>query len=356
MEKSGDFRFAVTLSLGFAAAALMVAWVYDLPIRDPDGVAGPTYVRLPLILLLAFLVDVVPRTMWRARRAPLAAVERFKEVVAERWTWQHTKFAFVGLTAWYLTYVAFRNLKSAVPEVNRHLWDTTLDRIDRAIFFGHDPAALLHSLLGEGIAAHVLAMVYVIWIGLVPFTLVVALVWSRNSRAGAWYVTAIAVDWVLGAIVYFIVPSLGPVYSRPDLFAGLPETVNSPIVQQLMDERNEVMRLGINADTLQTIAAFASLHVGVMVSIVVMVELLRFRTPLRLAAWAFLTLTVLATIYLGWHFFVDTVAGAALGYAGVAIAAWGTGNTMRRVSPAEVETTEPASATSWSRQVDRATP
>lgn len=329
----GSFRFAVTVSLCLAAATAVMAWVYDLPIRDPDGVAGPTYLRLPAILLLAFLVDVLPRTVWRARRSPRGAKDRFLEVVRERWTWEHTRFAFVGLGAWYLTYAAFRNLKSFVPFVNLHLWDDELDRLDRILFFGNDPAELLHSLLGEGVAAHFFSAVYIIWIGFVPFSLVVALVWSRNSRAGAWYVTAIAVDWALGAFVYFLVPSLGPVYSRPELFEGLPRTYNTDIVEMLMNERHDVLVNPFTTSAVQTIAAFASLHVGICVSVVVMAELLRFRTWLRATLWVFLAATVLATVYLGWHFFVDAVAGAALGYAGVAIAAWGTGNQMRRVQP-----------------------
>jgi hypothetical protein len=319
------------VSLCFAAAAAVVAWIYDLPLRDPDGVASPTYVRLPLILLLAFLVDVVPRTAWRARRSPRTTKAQFVEIVRERWTWQHTRFAFVGLGACSLTNVAFRNLKSAVPFVNRHLWDSTLDKLDRAIFFGNDPAMLLHELFGEGVAAHFFALVYVVWIGFVPFSLIVALVWSRNSRAGSWYVTAVAVDWVLGAITYFIVPSLGPVYSRPEVFESLPRTMNTPIVEQLMNERHWVLVNPFTTSSVQTIAAFASLHVGILVTVVVMAELLRFRRSVRCVLWAFLVVTVLATVYLGWHFFVDTVAGAALGYAGVAIAAWGTGNSIRRV-------------------------
>src|SRR4051794_41579782 len=64
--RTGGFRFAVMLSLAFAAAAVAVAVTYHLPLRDPDGVAVPTYVRVPVILLLAFLTDVVPPAAWRA--------------------------------------------------------------------------------------------------------------------------------------------------------------------------------------------------------------------------------------------------------------------------------------------------
>jgi membrane-associated phospholipid phosphatase len=325
-----SFRFAVVLSLAMALVMLVMAWVYDLPIRDPDGVAGPTYVRLPLILLLAFLVDVLPRMVWRSRRSPRTLVSHFRGIVRERWTWEHTRFAFVGLAAWYLTYVAFRNLKSFVPFVNRHLWDTSLDRIDRALWLGHDPAKVLHEWFGEGLAAHVFSFVYVAWIVFIPFSLIIALVWSRNAQAGAWYVTAIAVDWVLGAATYFAVPTLGPVYSRPEVFSGLSHTMNSDIVHQLMEDRHDVLVNPFTTSSVQTIAAFASLHVGMMVTVVVFAELQRFPRILRLALWLFLAITVVTTVYLGWHYFVDTIAGAALGYAGVAIAARGTGNTMRR--------------------------
>jgi len=46
----------------------------------------------------------------------------------------------------------------------------------------------------------------------------------------------------------------------------------------------------------------------------------------QVASWVFLGLTVLATIYLGWHFFVDVLAGAALGSFTVWAAAMVTGN------------------------------
>jgi len=75
-----------------SCAAVAVAVLYHLPLRDPDGVAGPTYVRLPLILLLAFLADVLPRTLARTlRRAPDAAGRwrrlpaTFAAVTRERW-------------------------------------------------------------------------------------------------------------------------------------------------------------------------------------------------------------------------------------------------------------------------------
>ena len=45
-----------------------------------------------------------------------------------------------------------------------------------------------------------------------------------------------------------------------------------------------------------------------------------------MASWVFLGLTILATIYLGWHYFIDVIAGAALGSFTVWAAAVVTGN------------------------------
>ena len=82
--RTGGFRFAVLLSLALAAAAVAVAATYHLPLRDPDGVAVPTYVRLPIILLLAFLTDVVPRAAV-AGPAPAPDPRTLVAVIRERW-------------------------------------------------------------------------------------------------------------------------------------------------------------------------------------------------------------------------------------------------------------------------------
>ena len=326
--RTGGFRFAVVLSLALAVTAVTVASTYHLPLRDPDGVAVPTYVRLPFILLLAFLTDVVPRIIWRGRsltRLPRTLVA----VIRERWPWDHVRFALVGLGAWYLTYAAFRNLKSFVPFVNRHLWDTTLAHLDRILWLGHDPATVLHAVFGTGWAAGFFSFVYVAWIVFVPVSLVVALVWSRDRAGGAWYVTAVAVDWVLGVATYFAVPTLGPVYAEPQDFVALPHTYVSTLQEAMIQDRYTVIYDPFATHAVQTIAAFASLHVGIMVTVCLMVELLRMKRWIRVAMWVFLALTVLATVYLGWHYFLDTVGGAVLGAGGVWIAAVGTGNHVR---------------------------
>ncbi len=334
----GEFRAAAAVAVAMALATALVAWVWHLPVRDPDGVSVPTWIRLPLIVLTAVLADVVVRWLALAR----AGVGR-REAVAhlrERWGREQVVFTISGLVAWYVAYVAFRNLKSYVPFVNRRLWDDQLARLDKVLFLGQDPAGVLHDILGTHWAAWVLTAVYLLWIGLLPATLAIALVWTRRSTTGEWFVTAISLDWLLGVAAYYLLPTLGPVYADPAQFADIATTPNTEVQQMLMDDRVAVLADPWAAGTLQTIAAFASLHVGMMMTICLIAELVGLRRGWRISAWVVFVLTVLSTIYLGWHFSVDAIGGVVLGAAGVWLAALATGNNdglRPRLAQAETE-------------------
>jgi hypothetical protein len=323
------FGFAVGLAVSLAIAAVIVSFVYELPLRDPDGVAGSTFVRLPVILLVGFLTDVVPRAFRRSRGIH-GFGEHFRAVVRERWPMEHVRYALIGLGSWYLTYAAFRNLKSFVPFVNPGDYDAQLDRIDRALFLGHDPAEVLHSLMGTGFAASFMSLIYIAWIVFVPAALAAALVFSRNVAGGSWYVTAVVVDWVLGAVSYFALPTVGPIYARPEMFDDLRHTWSTTLQDLMWDERLEVIADPFATEALQTIAAFASLHVGIMVTTCLIAHLLRLNVWVRAALWIFLFLTVLSTVYLGWHYVLDAFGGFALGAVAVVIGAVATGNRLRR--------------------------
>lgn len=323
------FALAWGCGLALALAMVVMAVTLDLPIRDPDDVAMPAYLRMPLIVLAALGIDVVPRIVHRARvrrtrPSGLGAIGR--EVMRERWPAEQWWFAINGVVAWYLTYAAFRNVKSMAPFANPREWDDTLSSIDEFLFAGHDPAATLHAWFGTGVAAHVFSLVYIAWIALVPVSIAIALVWTRHTSAGAWYVTAIAVDWFLGAVVYLLVPTVGPIYSAPSQFADLPRTYVTALQEDMGADRLAVLADPWGSGTLQTIAAFASLHVGIMVTICLMVRLLGLPAWVERAAWIFFGLTVLSTVYLGWHFAVDVVGGVALGAFAVWISGVATGN------------------------------
>lgn len=330
----GDFRGAAAVAAAMAVATLVVAAAYDLPVRDPDGVSVPTWVRLPLIVLAAVLLDVVARWVLALRRrdagARPAAGSALRSVVAERWDLAQVRFTLSGLLAWYVAYVAFRNLKGYLPFVNDRLWDTELARLDRVLWLGHDPAAVLHEVLGTGWTAWLMSGVYVLWIGLVPAALAVALVWTRRSLAGELYVTAISFNWLLGVAIYYLVPSLGPVYSRPQGFTDLAPTFNTRVQEWLLQDRVDVLAGAWDTRAVQTVAAFASLHVAITVTTCLVAEVLRLPSWVRVTCWTFAVLTSVSTVYLGWHFFVDVLGGAVVGAVALVLAATATGHPLRR--------------------------
>jgi hypothetical protein len=319
------FGWAWLAGILMLVATIWIAGTENLPVRDPDAFI-PGYLRMPLIVLAAILTDIVPRAVRRSRGRLRSLPAAWRDVVAERWQRSHWVFALSGMAAWYLTYATFRNLKSFVPFVNHHNWDDELAAIDKAVFFGRDPADLMHDVLGTGFTAQVMSAVYIVWIVLVPVSIAIALVWTRHTRAGSWYVTAVAFCWMLGAVIYLLLPTVGPVYSDPGEFSDLPRTYATWLADRLLDDRVAVLADPWGSGTLQTIAAFASLHVGIMMTICLVAEFVGMARWIRVAAWWFLAMTCLSTVYLGWHFFVDVLGGMALGAVCVWLGALATGN------------------------------
>ncbi len=322
-----NFGYAWAAGLVMAVATVVLATIAHLPIRDPDSLI-PGYIRFPAIVLGAIALDVVPRLVARVWQTGRGVRPVLADIMRERWTRAHWLFAVGGVSAWYLTYAAFRNLKSFVPFVNSRNWDAEFRHVDRVLWFGHDPAVALHDLLGTGWAAYFFSGVYFVWIALVPVSIAIALVWTRSTTAGSWYVTAVAFDWALGSLVYLLLPTMGPVYTEAQRgqFAELPHTSNTQLADSLWGDRVKVVGDVWGSGTLQTIAAFPSLHVGIMVTICLVVEYVGLARWIRVTSWVFLGLTVLATIYLGWHYFVDVLGGAAVGSVTVWAAALATGN------------------------------
>ncbi len=323
------YGLQVFLAIGLFGVAVLVAKIQHLPVRDPDdSIVGPVYLRLPLIAASCFLIDVIARSVIRGGRHGWRS--RIREVVRERWNVPRARLVLIGMGSWYLAYVGFRNLKSYVPFVRPNMMDEELLRLDRMLAFGNDPAAVLHRLLGTGLSAHLMSFIYVAWILFLTLSLLIALFWTSNINTACWYVTAVAVNWVLGVAVYYLVPSTGPIYARPELFADLPETQVTHIARSWLTNRTDMLADPFGTPALQTIAAFASLHVSVMVTASLISKMIELRPVfVQWGLWLFLFLNVLATVYLGWHYLLDVFGGIAIGVAAVWIAAWGTGNRHR---------------------------
>jgi PAP2 superfamily len=310
------------------AAALIAVNAAGISLRDPDHVAGR---RLVLVFALVGLLVVLDIAVRASRRSPgrMPAWAAMAEVRRERWTFDRGIAVATALISFYVSYLAYRNLKSVVPLLRPgELFDRQLADFDRAMFGGNDPAVLLHSLLGTGVASYACSAAYMMFFVFIPGTLAAALVFSPNLQAGLFYASAQSLNWLLGAASYFVLPSLGPVYVEPSVFANLPASGITQLQELLMDQRIEFVR-DPAIGTAQSIGAFASLHVSVFVTAALAAHLLGLHRSVKIVAWILVVLTVGATIHLGWHYFADDLGGVVIAALALAIARALTGIDLR---------------------------
>jgi hypothetical protein len=305
------------VSLGLALVATRVAGV---TLRDWEHAIAIRLAQMAAVVALLVVVDIVARAAVRSRRL-VPSWDAIRTVRRERWTGLRLIGVGGALVSFYVTYLAYRNVKSAVPLLRPgDLFDAQLTNFDRGLFGGNDPAALLHSLLGTGVAAQGLDLVYMAFFYFVLISVVLALVFAPLPLGGIFYVTALSINWALGAVSYLLLPARGPVYATPGAFADLPASDVTHLQGVLFRQRVEFLREPMAADAHQGIAAFSSLHTSIIFTAAVAAHLLGLGRAVRIALWALFVLTTTATVYWGWHYVADDLAGVVIGATALVLA------------------------------------
>ena len=329
------YAMLVTVAVIMGALAIICSLSLGYPLRDPDGFLGPAWIRLPLLVFGAFVADIVPRTLYRARGIPGRYKAEARLLIREHWTKERITLVVVGLISFYVTYVSYRNIKNFLPFIMRDgngpatKYDYGLHRFDHFLLFGHDPATLLHQLLGTSISAYVLSWVYLLFLPLVPVSIVIWAVWSRNVSFGYWFITAQCICWALGTVSYYAIPTLGPNFFFPWLYTDLPATGVAHLQDALFYGRQNILWNPF-ADGVQSVAGFASLHVAITVSLALVGQYTLRTRIFRIALWVYVVLVAISTTYFGWHYIADDIAGLAIALISVYLGALGTGQKFDR--------------------------
>lgn len=298
-------------ALALVAVFAVIAWArsrqVDIPFKDPHGKLFRAKIVSTLeILLLVILADAVIRSFHRGAswRTPWHQLR-------ERWTLERSALILLALVAYYVVYLCYRNLKSW--DVFNAPKDDMLLRWDRWLFFGHSPAVLLHDLLGQDVAAKVLTALYESFSNLVTLALVAALALAPTARKAWVFVASAMWAWIIGVGSYYLIPSLGPFHVAPGEFAGLTGTSIQHTQHAYVAQRAQLLAHPQAHNAFAQISAFASLHCALTFLIFLMARYYGLRKVSWLLA-VFLAGTVLATVYLGWHFAVDDIAGLAIAW------------------------------------------
>lgn len=280
----------------------------DLPMRDPRGAIFTARVTLSGVLLIVFaILDAIVRTGrrgWTPRRAVA--------MLRSRWPLHRVVLVVSGLLAYHVVYACYRNVKSWVAF--RDMKDQELLDFERWAFGGSSPAVLLHDMFGESIAPHVFQVIYESFSTLVPISFVAALVFANKIREGYVFLTSAMWAWILGVAAYYMIPSLGPFASAPEEFAGLARTSITATQEKYLAQREQLLSQPQLHDSFASIGAFASLHTGFTFLILLMLRYYGFHRAVKVMV-VYLIAVMVSTIYLGWHFVVDDIAGLLLALA-----------------------------------------
>jgi len=343
----------VGLSVVMGALALVVSLKYDRPLLDPEGkFLGPSWARLPLLLLLALAADIVPRSLWFSRFRPTAMVAVARERLRSHWTRERMLVVSLGIVCFYVTYVSYRNLKSALPFVRsfdnpNDMFDRELNLLDKVLFFGHRPGPVLHDVLGTNFSAHILSYVYLMFVALVPILVTVWIVWSRNISFAYWFVTSQCIAWSLGTLSYYALPTLGPAFHFPSGYTELAHTPTTDLIDSLDRTRDLVVHGGYDGQSVEgivnSVAGFASLHCAITLLWALMVQYTVRNQIIKVVFWVNFSTTVVATIYFGWHYLADDVAGIMIAFVSFYLGGRATGQKFDRRSLTSHPTTTTSS-------------
>ena len=162
-----------------------------------------------------------------------------------------------------------------------------------------------------------------------PLCLTGWLIWSRDLAHGYWFATSQCIAWTLGTISYYALPTLGPGIAYPFRY---PDALSNTGAIQLMSGITWTRLFYINdaSGSLQSIAGFASLHCAITLLVTLMVQYTMRNRWVKIFFWVNFCLTVVSTVYFGWHYIADDIAGIAIALVSFYVGGWASNQTFVR--------------------------
>lgn len=282
------------------AIALLVSSMLGFPATPP--IIG--YIGIGLLVAIAGGLFLFFRALWPHVKAgspePLTAI-----LPAFRESRTNLLVAAFGIQLVVLQVGSLTWLKGMMPLVVPFWADPMLANLDHAIF-GTDPWKLLTFL---NPIRPVIDTVYALWFPIKSYTMAALLISVpsyRKSRAILAYFYTIGLFGVLGQFVF---SSAGPLFYEMAGFGSRFHELEphlAPFVKAARSylwvsytEGSEKLGSGISA--------MPSIHVALAAWVAIVAQT-TYR-PLAILGWAFYAIILVGSVYLGWHYGVDGVAG-----------------------------------------------
>lgn len=207
-----------------------------------------------------------------------------------------------------LFFVVFLNLKHLIPLINPGLYDQQFASGDHFFCGGRLCSELLIQIFGVR-AAQVFSSGYVFFYPYLGF-LLMTMVLQRNEKLAQEFCLSFVLVWFLGLLLVYLIPTWGPCFSSGEIFRILPETKVTELQEELWVMKQYVEQFPGSEKGIFLISGFPSLHLAA--AVLGSLYLMRIHWLLGGLSWIFSFLTLITTIYFGWHFVLDDVGGLAL--------------------------------------------
>lgn len=298
--------YYVILSVFLMGSNLVTALV-SLRAAGTSAVAVRLIGRVDLALAAVVVVCLLiagkrdPRRAWQLTRAELSDL----------------LWGLRLLISLAVVFSVYSNLKAIIPVLRPGLWDGLLYRLDRTLFLGRDPLALLASITSPHFRLLMIRSYYCLFFFLL-FGLSGAFVFGTRHDF-LKVLLGLQLTYLLGLVGYYLIPSVGPAFYNETwhLFTATSSEELKTGLYQLYCMMCEAPTT-TPVDIFQGLAAFPSLHVAIMG--LFLYHLWRLE---KVLVWLLIIPTVLltvSTIYLGWHYVVDIPAGLVVTVAAVFLA------------------------------------
>ena len=210
-------------------------------------------------------------------------------------------------------------IKLVVPLLHPRLYDRELWQLDQTVHLGFSPNILLLNLFAEPMAIR-----FIDWSYAKVFVASMAVAFgfflsSPSRRLRIAFITGNVLMWLAAAWLYLLIPSLGPAYHFPEVWAPVAPLMPHTVVSQaaLMRNYQTVLQLprgeAVELIVMFGIAAFPSLHVGFQTFAFLWMRRLWIYGQIVFGIFALLIL--IGCVVTGWHYLIDAYAGIALALA-----------------------------------------
>lgn len=215
----------------------------------------------------------------------------------------------IALALIALQFAVLSWLKVLMPQVVGFWADPFLANLDAALI-GKDPWVLTHLLpLGT-----LIDQFYISW-GFVTLTAYIALVFASTSAKRTQCLTTFFLVVGSSAMLQYLLPAAGPIFfeavGHGNRFEGM---TTFPIADLTANHLwtayiSDSSKVGIG------ISAWPSVHVGGAAWLALCTR--AYFPKIQIAGWIYVGLIVFGSVYLGWHYLVDGIAGII-----ISLAAW----------------------------------